>query len=90
MLRYCLEDIKCPILIRGTKQLYIYSSLHPPDYQYVLLEDLEGVKSIWFDICGISIIAIEVLQSGKYSLKIAYTNIERTILSTKTITLIVI
>jgi len=87
---FLIEPGLVNIVIRDGLPFYLYSSEHPLEYNWVLLDELVGLTSVVFDICNISVICINPIKTGKYCIRLGLLDISRKILNTHKITLIIV
>jgi hypothetical protein len=87
---YLIEPGLISIVIRDKTPFYLYSQEHCLEYNWVLLDELDRLITVVFDIENISIICINPIRSGKYCIHLGLLDISRKIINTHKITLIII
>jgi hypothetical protein len=87
---YLIEPGLVNIVIREKSPFYLYSASHHLEYNWVLLDELDGLITVTFDIENISVICINPIRSGKYCIHLGLLDMSRQILKTHKITLLII
>jgi hypothetical protein len=89
-MRYLIESSLISIVVRDMVPFYMYSVPHQLEYNWKLLDELDGLTTITFDTRDISVICINPIKSGKYCIHLGLLDMSRQILKTHKITLIII
>ena len=89
-MRYLIEPSLISIVNRDKSPFYLYSEEHILEYNWVLLDELDGLITAVFDTENISVICVNPINSGKYCIHLGLLDVSRKIMKRHKITLIII